>query len=113
MHVTIDLGTLLGIMAALVSIAGGGVAVLAYFAEKRKHIQLEGGRVRIMEELQGKVTALEGENTDLKQRIACHDTDLSTLEVKLANVDSKLSDLKLSMDRMNDKLDRLVENHKP
>ena len=108
----VDIGTLLGIIATLVSIVGGGVAVLAYFAEKRKHIELEGGRVRIMEELQGKVSVLEHENSDLRQKLACHDTDLSTLEVKLENVEAKIAEVKVSVDRLGEKLDRFFERYK-
>lgn len=110
--VHVDIGTLLGIIATLVSIVGGGVAVLAYFGEKRKHIELEGARVHIMEELQGKVGVLEHENTDLKQRLACHDTDLSTLEVKLENVEARIVEVKASVDRLGEKLDRFFERYK-
>lgn len=108
----VDIGTLLGIIATLVSIVGGGVAILAYFAEKRKHIELEGGRVRIMEELQGKVSVLEHENNDLRQKLASHDTDLSTLEVKLENVEAKIAEVKVSVDRLGEKLDRFFERYK-
>lgn len=111
MMIHVDLNSLIAIVTGVFGVIGGVVALLAYFKEKAKTLQVEGARVQIMEELRDKVTGLTDENSDLKTKLACHDTDIGKIGVKIEGMEKTLDDIKGTLNVMSEKIDRVIERH--